>query len=166
MSIDKELGELSAAEMDRYAAAFLRALDAGSARVGAADALALAFAKKLGGDGGNEESPGKEKRAGEEGLLSAAGKAAALLVKMQQLSSGDYDMSAGESRRGNDGYDGEGESGEKARKSVLPAAESFIEGDPHRRYENAVGRRRLEMDRVSDYFRRDSRRYDSGFDKY
>lgn len=35
-----------------------------------------------------------------------------------------------------------------------------------RRDERAVGARGLEMSRVSDYFRRDSRRYDSGFEKY
>lgn len=37
---------------------------------------------------------------------------------------------------------------------------------PERRYENAVGARGMEMSRVSDYFRRDSRRYDAGFTRY
>ena len=37
---------------------------------------------------------------------------------------------------------------------------------PERRYENAVGARGSEMSRVSDYFRRDSRRYDAGFTRY
>jgi hypothetical protein len=46
------------------------------------------------------------------------------------------------------------------------AAEGYAAGEPHRRYENAVGRRELEMSRVSDYFSRDSRRYDTGFEKY
>jgi hypothetical protein len=37
---------------------------------------------------------------------------------------------------------------------------------PERRYDNAVGSRGMEMSRVSDFFRRDSRRYDAGFEKY
>lgn len=37
---------------------------------------------------------------------------------------------------------------------------------PDRRYENAVGARGTEMGRVSDYFRRDSRRYDAGYARY
>lgn len=37
---------------------------------------------------------------------------------------------------------------------------------PERQYEGAVGARGMEMRRISDYFRRDSRRYDSGFTTY
>ena len=46
------------------------------------------------------------------------------------------------------------------------AAESYAAGEPHRRYENSVGRRELEMNRVSRYFSRDGRRYDTGFERY
>lgn len=59
------------------------------------------------------------------------------------------------------------ESGTSVNGRVLETlTESYVAGQPHRRYENAVGRRRLEMSRVSDYFSRDSRRYDAGFEKY
>ena len=37
---------------------------------------------------------------------------------------------------------------------------------PERQYEGAVGARGTEMRRISDYFRRDSRRYDTGFTTY
>lgn len=37
---------------------------------------------------------------------------------------------------------------------------------PERQYEGAVGARGMEMRRISDYFRRDSRRYDTGFTTY
>ena len=37
---------------------------------------------------------------------------------------------------------------------------------PERQYEGAVGARGTEMRRISDYFRRDSRRYDTGFTRY
>lgn len=37
---------------------------------------------------------------------------------------------------------------------------------PERRYENEVGARSAEMNRVSDFFKRDSRRYDAGFKRY
>lgn len=37
---------------------------------------------------------------------------------------------------------------------------------PERRYENEVGARSAEMNRVSDFFKRDSRRYDAGFRRY
>ena len=37
---------------------------------------------------------------------------------------------------------------------------------PERHYEGAVGARGTEMRRISEYFRRDSRRYDAGFTRY
>lgn len=37
---------------------------------------------------------------------------------------------------------------------------------PERQYEGAVGARGMEMRRISEYFRRDSRRYDTGFTRY
>lgn len=37
---------------------------------------------------------------------------------------------------------------------------------PERRYDNATGARGMEMSRVSDYFRRDSRRYDAGYTRF
>ncbi len=37
---------------------------------------------------------------------------------------------------------------------------------PERRYDSAVGARGMEMSRVSDFFRRDSRRYDAGYKRY
>lgn len=37
---------------------------------------------------------------------------------------------------------------------------------PERRYENSAGARGMEMSRVSDFFRRDSRRYDAGYTRF
>ena len=44
--------------------------------------------------------------------------------------------------------------------------ESVPFSGPEIRYENAQGARGMEMDRVSEFFRRDSRRYDAGFRLY
>lgn len=47
-------------------------------------------------------------------------------------------------------------------REVNPASGAAFCG-PERRYDGAVGARGMEMSRVSDFFRRDSRRYDTGF---
>ena len=54
------------------------------------------------------------------------------------------------------------QSGENENSGVYTAA---FRG-PERHYEGAVGARGTEMRRISEFFRRDSRRYDTGFTRY
>lgn len=64
--------------------------------------------------------------------------------------------------------DGEADAAERGRAYGLSGTEADAAAfsGPERRYDNAVGARDMEMSRVSDYFRRDSRRYDAGFTRY
>ena len=179
---DRALGAMSRQEMLECARGLLKVLAGGSAAASAAS----------GGVGGIDGDVG---RAGGRGGFDRAGAGAAGRGVFDMEAAGRAGRGARQARgerarRG--GFDGlEGaesarESGEvldgperreraasplsrewerAARGDVSDGAGAAFAG-PERRYENAVGARGMEMSRVSDYFRRDSRRYDAGFTRY
>lgn len=178
---DRALGALSRQEMLECARGLLRVLAGAEAR-GASGA-----GGGLGLDGGVRRSGGRgvSAEAGAFGAgardLTEAGRAGRGAAEMQALGRagrGFERLESGEGRREFGGETGDLERRERALGLSVRARERSGEGEerdagqtagflgPERRYENAVGARGMEMSRVSDYFRRDSRRYDAGFNRY
>lgn len=183
---DRALGALDRREMLECARGLLRVLAGEAGGLSAASPVSGGVGGEAGRAGGRENFPDGEAGELEYGArdLAAAGRAGR-----------DVRRSRGGERERRGGFPDETENAERAQEDAgapdgaeRPGRGSFRlsrgreiaergEPDgsggsgaafagPERRYDNAVGARGMEMSRVSDYFRRDSRRYDSGFTRY
>lgn len=181
---DRMLGALSARDMLECARGLLRFLAGEAGGSAAAPAASGGGGGEAGRAGGREDLPGGE--AGEFGgvrELAAAGRGGREVRR-----------SRGGERARRENFDGGGDA-RKAREDAgaldgadrrareafrLPRGSEDAErgepdgpggagaafAGPERRYDNAVGARGMEMSRVSDYFKRDSRRYDTGYTRF
>ncbi len=182
---DRALGALSRREMLECARGLLKVL-AGEA--GEASALASGGAAGIDGDvaraGGRRGLAGAEAGASGGGAfgLAAAGRAGRDVRQARggerarrEGVSGGLEGAENVTERGGalDGPERRGRSvslGARERESVERGDVSGGSGaafaGPERRYDDAAGARGMEMSRVSDYFRRDSRRYDAGYTRF
>ena len=181
---DRALGTLSRREMLECARGLLKALAGDSD-----SAAAAAGGGGLGGDVGRAGTRGAS-AAAEAGAYDGGGFG---LAEAGRGGRGDRQVGnrTGRARRGAvdgpGGPDGARESGEaldgtERREREVFSTLSRERGNfdrrdsrggsgaafagPERRYEDAAGARGMEMSRVSDFFRRDSRRYDAGYRRY
>lgn len=160
---DRLVKKLPPSQLDGWATALLIVLEGKNARRGAADTLAGAV-MELGAtpDDAGEDRP---RAASEIAAMTAAERIAAAIET----------LAGGKERNTEESPSPGAAAGARGAESADAASAAAISGQnekaaappsAHRRYENAVGSRGLEMSRVSDYFRRDSRRYDTGYERY
>ena len=164
---DRLVRSLSPAELSDCAEGLLRLLGSVSAPKVAADAPAEAVVGTAAQSSGPAaDTPEQRKSA----AMTAAEKLAALLFP----GNGETESSFA-AVSGTEAGDARIKSGEAVLETALPAEAEKTGGSTevlrpadrlYRRYEYAEGTRSFEMSRVSDWFRRDSRRYDSGFERY
>lgn len=143
---------LTPAQLDESAAALLRVLEGTPPRESPGDALARAILRAV------PPAPADGESAAERSVLAAQAAARTLLTRIFPGNAPAAPQSESGGENAAPGSAAAAARGEETR--AAPAERSL------RRDERAVGARGLEMSRVSDYFRRDSRRYDSGFEKY
>lgn len=142
---------LTPAQLDESAAALLRVLEGTPPRESPGDALARAILRAV------PPAPSDGESAAEKSVSAAQAAARTLLSRVFPGNAPAAQKSESGGENAAPGSAAAAARGEETRA----AAERSL-----RRDERAVGARGLEMSRVSDYFRRDSRRYDSGFEKY
>lgn len=148
---DLLVGGLTPAQLGESAAALLRILEGTPPRESPGDALARAILRAV------PPAPADGESAAEKSVLAAQAAARTLLSRVFPGNAPAAPKSESGGENAASGPAAAAARGEETRA----AAERSL-----RRDERAVGARGLEMSRVSDYFRRDSRRYDSGFEKY
>lgn len=177
---DRTLGALSREEMLECARGLLRYLT-GVEGTAEADTAALLTASGHGEYGAGFSADGVRRREERDRDLSLAAERAEREGGVRPVERGEYGPGSVSGAGGPEGTLQIPEQelpGEQRRLFGVPAAGRVRASDtdgaadtapfqgPERRYENAVGARGMEMSRVSDYFRRDSRRYDAGFTRY
>lgn len=164
---DRLVQSLSPAELSACAEELLRLLDGTPAPKGASDALAGDEACAAAQNGtSSAETPEQRKFA----AMTAAERRAALLFPGNGETESPPAAVVGTET---------GDAREKPGETIFPAAFLAKTGQTvggventrpavslRRGHADAEGMRSLEMRRVSDWFRRDSRRYDSGFERY
>ncbi len=143
---------LTPAQLDESAAALLRVLEGTPPRESPGDALARAILRAV------PPAPADGESAAEKSVLAAQAAARTLLSRVFP---GNAPAAPKSESGGENAAPGSAAAAARDEETRASAAERSL-----RRDERAVGARGLEMSRVSDYFRRDSRRYDSGFEKY
>lgn len=142
---------LTPAQLGESAAALLRILEGTPPRESPGDALARAILRAV------PPAPADGESAAEKSVLAAQAAARTLLTR---IFPGNAPAAPKSESGGENAAPGSAAAAARGEETRAAAERSL------RRDERAVGARGLEMSRVSDYFRRDSRRYDSGFEKY
>lgn len=142
---------LTPAQLGESAAALLRILEGTPPRESPGDALARAILRAV------PPAPADGESAAEKSVLAAQAAARTLLTR---IFPGNAPAAPKSESGGENAASGSAAAAARGEETRAAAERSL------RRDERAVGARGLEMSRVSDYFRRDSRRYDSGFEKY
>jgi hypothetical protein len=151
---DNLVKSLSGEELEACAGELLALLEGRKKTAGAADELAYELADST---ARAENTAGAENTPGDEQDGTVIQRAARLIAG----------FIAGTERNGNGGDAAPAQTDANLKKAAENTADtSAARPAEAERYENAVGLRGLEMGRVSDYFRRDSRRYDTGFQRY
>lgn len=179
---DRALGALSRQEMLECARGLLKFLTGEAGRVsGAGGEAGLDGVRRAGrrGDSAEAESGASVPGARDVAAAGRGGRRGGGVPESERVRRGADGPESAEWRRGYgeaaEGADRRGEpalsSAARERGAVREDAQDSGAGaaafqGPERRYENAVGARGMEMSRVSDYFRRDSRRYDAGFTRF
>lgn len=177
---DKTLRGLSGREMLECARGLLECLTGGGdgAARGAGEIAGIGPVERAGA-GPAAETARRERWQGERGALSRRGDAYEYGLRDGPDGRGDYEWETADAGRGGGrGGDVPAEHerraaetrGGAARTAPSVAAPGAGPGassgaafcGPERRYDGAVGARGMEMSRVSEFFRRDSRRYDAG----
>ena len=166
-AFDRLVSGLSRAELDECALDLLDILGGAAPEKGAADALWEEVAHSAASPGDRAAETDADNQGAK---LTADIKAAAKKISEMLFGGGTpYGPreTAGESpARAQAAPGAAADAAGRAAAADYTSAAAGLARNAHARYENAVGIRGLEMSRVSDYFRRDSRRYDSGFERY
>ena len=144
-------------DMEESARALLRRLEGGAAYPAAKAGTAEARTENLAGLSPVPGAEDGDKRA--QAAPAAAEEEAAAEREAWRQESGQLTKRLRELSREREQAAADGGTADKEERRAAFAG-------PERRYENAVGGRGMEMSRVSEFFRRDSRRYDAGFPRY